>query len=246
MAARTLLEAQKAHGRAIYGTSGYACDIGDLFRYFRADQLSGFIAEVRRRVDRNMWHGFVASTPLGSLMDQEERRKFEDSLKQQDVPEATPDNVFATMNRLRGEAGVIFRRGLVNVFRRLSRDYQSHDGFKLGARLVMTHVTNGGSTFTRFTQWGEEKLRDLDRVFHVLDGNAAPEYQQGLCAAMRTAFHEKKSEAETDYFRVRWFQNGNAHLWLKRDDLAERANKLIAEHFGETLGVRPKRDQRAS
>ena len=95
------------------------------------------------------------------------------------------------------------------------------------------------SIVTQFgiNHYNEPTLQDLDRCFHVLDGKPAPEYQQGMCAAIRTALRDTKADViETPYFRVRWFRNGNAHLWFLREDLVEMANKLIAEHYGEVLG----------
>jgi hypothetical protein len=82
---------------------------------------------------------------------------------------------------------------------------------------------------------------DLDRVFHVLDGKVAPDYQQGLGAAIRETMARRDGtmQCESDYFRARWFKNRALHLWMKRADLVERANRLIAEHFGETLGAGP-------
>ena len=154
----------------------------------------------------------------------------------------TPDTVFATMARLAGDGEKIFRRGLVEVFRHLSRDYQSHDGFKIGDRVVLTGmVTSYGAGWYNMNHYREGTLQDLDRCFHVLDGKPAPEYQQGLCAAFRTSLAKKdgNNEFATEYYRVRWFKNGNAHLWFLRSDLVERANRMIADHFGEALGVRP-------
>ena len=46
----------------------------------------------------------------------------------------------------------------------------------------------------------------------------------------------RQSEVEDDYFKVRGFKNGNAHVWFKRDDLVEQVNKLLAEWYGETIG----------
>jgi predicted RNA methylase len=33
------------------------------------------------------------------------------------------------------------------------------------------------------------------------------------------------------------FKNGNAHVWFKRDDLLEKVNLLLAEHYGAALGA---------
>lgn len=45
----------------------------------------------------------------------------------------------------------------------------------------------------------------------------------------------RQTEVETDYFKVRIFKNGNAHLWFTRKDLVAKVNKLIGEYYGEVL-----------
>jgi|GEM_PF-2662357 len=74
---------------------------------------------------------------------------------------------------------------------------------------------------------------------HVLDGKPTPDYQQGVSAAIRSEIAGNKgAEVTTEYFRVRLFYGkGSAHFYPLRTDLVERANRLIAEHYGETLGA---------
>ena len=236
---RTLLAAQEAHKRAANRAQYVTTDfLKNLHHEKSVDRL---MDEVRQAVDRDMWRAFINGTALGSLMDKKERDIFDKSINE-NPPEATPETVFATMARLAGDGEKIFRRGLVEVFRPLSRDYQSHDGFKIGDRMVLTGiVTNAGFGWCSLNHYREGSLQDLDRCFHVLDKKPAPDYQNGLCAAFRTSLAARDGEREftTPYYRVRWFKNGNAHLWFLRDDLVEKANRLIADHFGEALGVRP-------
>ena len=193
-----------------------------------------FREKMRKSVDRDMWHSLMTSTQLWSVMDATARKQFEAELKS-DPPPATVENILATLSKLVRESGDLFNRGLVKAFQELSRDYRSNDGFKIGKRVVMEFVYD--STFGTFYTRAENELRDVDRVMHVLDGKPAPDYQQGLCAAMREKFRQRPEVRRvcTEYWDVRWFKNGNAHLYPLREDLVDRANRIIAEHFGETL-----------
>ena len=236
---RTLIAAQEAHQRAANGKQYITTEF--LKDLHRRDVKDMHAADTRKAIDRDMWRAFIDSTPLGSLMDKKERGLFEGSLKT-DPPEATPENVFATLSRLAGDGERIFRRGLVEAFRMLSSDYRSHDGFKIGGRVVLTGIVTGyGHGWYTLNTYRQDTLQDMDRCFHVLDGKGTPDYQQGLCAAFRTSLNARDGsrEFETPYYRVRRFQNGNAHLWFKRPDLVERANRLIADHYGEALGAGP-------
>jgi hypothetical protein len=231
----TLNAAEDAHQRACGGGRVSTQHLRDVQYSGERDRVA---AAARLEVDRGMWRHFIDATPLGSLMDAEERRRFEDSLKSEDVPEVTPDNVFATLSRLAGDADMIFRRGLVNAFRHFCGDYRSHDGFKIGPRFLIPRVVGGSGTFRYLNHYHTPEVQDIDRCMHVLDGKPAPEYQQGVRSAIEEGARRGHSEVTSDYFRVRlYYGNGNAHFYPLRQDLVTQANKLIAAHYGEALGA---------
>lgn len=241
-----LIEAQRLHAEAAPGTQVHALDDSMLrmFKYsenYSEKHVTDFLTEIKKGIDQDMWRSLITSTRLFSLMDTEEKKHFETDLKT-NPPEVTPDTVMATLDRLSADAGSIFRRGLVNAFTSLCRDYKSHDGFKIGDRLVIGYAV-------QFYKWGSfsssynstsDRLQDVDRVMHVLDGKPEPDYQNGLCAALRTALGDWKqtqsTEFSTPYWQCRFFKNGNIHLWPTRQDLVDKANKHIAEYFGPTIG----------
>ena len=129
----------------------------------------------------------------------------------------------------------------MNAFQSLSRDYRSNDGFKLGDRIVLNYiVSNYGMGHYSFNYNADDRLKDIDRCMHVLDGKPEPGYDQGLVAALRGSISGRApATIETPYWRAKWFKNGNAHLWPLRDDLIDKANRIIAEHFGATLAGPP-------
>src|SRR5581483_3915827 len=192
--AEYLRQAREAHARACIG-GGYITEIDHQTLRFNINDPAKFAESMHTIIDRDMWRAFIVNTPLGSLMDAEERRKFEDQIKGE-PPEVTADNVFATLSRVAGEAPMIFRRGLVNAFRNLSRDYKSHDGFKIGERIILTGIVTYDAKFggwLRTNYYREPEMQDVDRVMHVLDGKEAPQHQQGLTAAFREAVHNWKT-----------------------------------------------------
>jgi hypothetical protein len=74
----------------------------------------------------------------------------------------------------------------------------------------------------------------------VLDGSSVPEHYAGIVGKLRSTrtarFGAHQSECEDEYFLIRSYKNGNAHLWFKRDDLVEKVNKLLGEYYGEVIG----------
>jgi len=200
-----------------------------------------YLAFVTKGVDRSVWAHLIASTGLDKLMDRAERDAFRDALEK-DPPPATAENCFATMERLLGESDLIFKRGIATAFSRLDRRFRSHDGFKVGARMVLSHAFSEGS-WNHYSKH-DETLIDVERAFCQLDSKPQPERMGGIVGAVDEArrglgWGNHAFRAENDYFRVEAYKNGNAHLWFKRKDLVQRVNQLLADYYGAAVGASP-------
>lgn len=237
------------------------------YNFGHADEIKAFNAAVnlpdrerylrtaRRLTDINAWAWIIERTDLERLMDKEAKDKLRAAMayvpervngagqliNQQEIekglPPLTVDNILATLEQFMLDADMIFRRGIANAFSKLDRRFKSHDGFKIGSRVILTRA---------FNDWGSldygyvrDTLIDIERVFAMLDGKPAASFTSALNAvdADRRGRHgRRQSEVETEYFKIRGYMNGNAHLWFQRDDLVRKVNKLLAEHYGEVIG----------
>lgn len=237
------------------------------FTYDRISEIDNFYNAVKlpspdeyRRVARQItdlqcWAHIVTTTDLERLMDVQAKTELRDQMRyvpqrpknQREVitdeeaakglPPITAENIYATLEHFQANAGTIFRRGIANAFAALDRRFKSHDGFKIGSRVIVTRMFNehGGLA------WGDRRdtLIDVERVFAVLDGRAESAFQSTLHLLERERsgqWEPRQSEHENSYFKVRCFKNGNAHLWFTRDDLVRKVNKLLAEYYGEVIG----------
>lgn len=191
----------------------------------------------RQNLDAKVWMHLLSRTGMEKMMDKEALDKFYDDLCGS-VPEVTEDSIRATLEGLALDAKLIFQRGLANSFINLDRRFRSHDAFKLGSRVILTHVFDGYGMWNYHSRM-RETITDLERVFKVLDGH--PENIGALVTEIEKdrsqfrGFSARQSYTESTYFRIRCFQNGNAHLWFTRDDLVEKANLMLAEYYGEVL-----------
>jgi hypothetical protein len=154
----------------------------DVFIADNHDKPAKLTAAITADLDRAMWNSLLALTGVGGLMDKQARSEFERQLAS-DPPEVTFDNVRATFRQFRSDAHSIFRRGLVNVFTGLCRAYRSHDGFKIGHRIILEYVLTESGYFHR-----DDSLTDADRIMHVLDGKTIGEgWRSPLCSALSDA-----------------------------------------------------------
>ena len=227
----------------------------------RMPDRNQYLRTARRLIDCDVWAYIIERTDLERLMDKEAKDKLRDQMRyipersrrdgelitgdeiEAGLPPLTVDNVMATIEMFVGDAGLIFRRGIANAFSKLDRRFRSHDGFKIGGRVVLSYFFNSfGSIYGN----SRDTLIDVERVFAVLDGQPQADFRSALWALERDRrgrFNPRRSETETPYFRIKAYKNGNAHLWFTRDDLLEKVNKLLAEFYGEVVGDAQTREE---
>lgn len=207
-------------------------------RTYSTPSRDEFLEAATLQVDRVAWRHLLNVSGLERLMDQKAKREFHRQIDEAPPP-ATVETCHATMQDLFANAGSIFRRGIAETFSALDRRFKSHDGFKVGARIVLTRAMTEYGSWNHYAK-ADDALRDVERVFRILDGQQQPDYDAGILGVVSKARPRSLSGAaffaEDAYFRVRIFKNGNAHVWFKRDDLLERVNQLLADHYGAALG----------
>lgn len=224
--------AQVAHGGHGYGRSEQACAayFGERF------SAEASLAAMRRSLDTRIWTRLLEETGLRTMMDQKERDDFDRSLSGEEVPEATLENIGATFQRLCGDAELIFLRGLARSFSALDRRFKSHDGFKIGSRVILDRLMSSDTGHWNYGCRIEATLMDLERIFAILARlQPAPGALRRAIEADRPGWGPKQSQTQTRFFEVRVFKNGNAHLWFRDATLVAAVNRKLAEYYGEAL-----------
>ena len=198
-----------------------------------------FEVEMRRSVDGAVWGRIMEETRLKRLMDSTAKERLRIQLED-DPPQVSVENVHATIAGLVADAEMIFRRGMATCFSNLDRRFRTHDGFKVGRKIILDAM------FTEYGSWnhyGKQKntLLDVERTLRTLDGHGVTSDGPGIIDAIETEIRSwgmscRTATIEDDYIKVRTYGNGNCHVWFKRDDLIEKVNKLLAEYYGEVLG----------
>jgi hypothetical protein len=236
----------------VFGGESNVEEIQEFRNALRLPERARFMRTARKLLANGTWANIVRMTDLQRLMDYEAKETLRAQMAYvpdrvdrrgqlitekeaaKGLPPITVDNVYATIESFIADSGTIFRRGIANVFSKLDRRFKSHDGFKIGSRIILTYA---------FDSWGmltygaiRDKLIDVERVFAVLDGHPESSFESAVDALRTRGFRgASQSEHETPYFRIRVYKNGNAHLWLTRHDLVEKVNKLLAEYYGEVI-----------
>lgn len=193
-------------------------------------------------LDRKLWREAFDKTGFMRLMDAEAVRAFNRDLDK-NTPEFNEDNIRSTFLSAAQDADKMFARGLVNVFLSLRRDLHMNtdEPFKVNRKAGLGYMVQIGSVRViggwaprlrvSYNERPGAILNDIDRVFKVLDGkeHAPRALEHAINAAWESA--DGGQVYEDDYYRIRGFKNGNMHIIFKRDDLLEKANKIIADYY---------------
>lgn len=196
-----------------------------------------FLTEARRLIDVHVWSYIIHLTDMHSLMDKEEKEAMRQSL-QTDPPDVTVENVHATLTRFMADADTIWKRGLAKTFSALDRRFRSHTGWRFGSRIILPYAFDEYGSWS-FRNSHEDHLIDTERAFYILDGHTPPPNWYGIVDAVRRerlgGHGPRQSTVHSRFFKIKIFKNGNCHLWFTREDLVKKANRVLADYYGEVL-----------
>ena len=219
---------------------------------------SEYLTVAQRLMKVKTWAYLMERTNLEMLMDKEAKEKLRQQMayvapkvdrygaitNQADLdagmPPITVGNIEATLEGFMADSVTIWQRGIANVFSKLDRRFRSHDGFKIGSRVILT------GCFDSYGNWNyraaaQDSLIDIERIFYILSEEKPPVQSYGGAIGSVDQIRGGRSGArqdvvETKFFRIRIFQNGNAHLWFLDKELVVKVNKILADYYGEVIG----------
>jgi hypothetical protein len=200
---------------------------------------------IRRRIcryaDQDIWSRLMNDTGMFTLMSEAQRKEWDRQLYSDDCPEISLENVLATFRQLHAAKGATFEQGVIDVFRNLSWDYKTNNPRFLGRRIIIDGVLEHqrGRYFSVRT-YAQSRINDLARPLWLLDGKNVPDFRVSegvqLSDFIRQGGADSVGEVLTcEYFTVRAFKKGSAHITFTRPDLVERVNDIIARHYPGAL-----------
>ncbi len=195
------------------------------------EATDGRMRTITREVDCSVWTYLIGATELQSLMDADTLAAFREQVRKE-PPAVTLDNLISTLTDLRDRRGTIMQQSLVNLFRKLSRAFANNDAFRLKRKIIRQNALTQYGGFYGYTR---DIVSDLDRLFHTLDGKPAPSHLGDAANIVATAHRAHEKGCESEYFRFELYLNGNLHIVFKRPDIVAKANKIVADYYGEAL-----------
>ncbi|CQJ47546.1 DUF4942 domain-containing protein [Yersinia rohdei] len=195
-----------------------------------------------RNLDRSIWQGLMKKSGMLSLMDAQARDQWYRNLEGDNIPAISEESIYSTFEQLHRDKDNVFERGVINVFKSLSWDYKSNHPCKFGKKIIVNNLVS-------YTQWGftlnhsyrRDQLADLERMLYLLDGKPIPDNRgdvtNRLMEHIRANPHIAKVY-EDDYFSIKYFMKGSAHLTFRKPELIDKMNGIIAKHYPGMLAER--------
>ncbi|EAN9728913.1 DUF4942 domain-containing protein [Salmonella enterica] len=193
------------------------------------------------QADRNIWQRLMEDTGMLTLMSAAQKKQWRTDLYSDNCPEISLDNVLATFRQLNASKAETFEQGVIDVFRNLSWDYRTNNPRYLGKRIIIDGVLDNyqGKLYS-VRSYGQDRINDLARPFWLLDGKTVPDFRVSegvqLSDFIQQGGVNSVGELLTcDYFTLRVFKKGSAHITFTRPDLVDRVNDIIARHYPGAL-----------
>ncbi|SUQ38094.1 z1226 protein [Yersinia pseudotuberculosis] len=195
-----------------------------------------------RNLDRSIWQGLMKKSGMLSLMDAQARDQWYRNLEGDNIPAISEESIYSTFEQLHRDKDNVFERGVINVFKSLSWDYKSNHPYKFGKKIIVNNLVS-------YTQWGftlnhsyrRDQLADLERMLFLLEGKVIPDNQGDVTTRLyehMSANRQMTKVYEDDYFAIKYFMKGSAHLTFRKPGLMDKMNDIIAKHYPSVLPER--------
>lgn len=212
----------------------WAMKLGHRYDSWLTEKADKAMPAVTRNIDSSIWCDLMLKSGMMALMDAQARDQWHKNLEEGDLPAISEANILSTFEQLHQNKMEVFERGIINVFKGLSWDYKTNSPCRFGKKIIINNlVTHNRWGFSLNWGWRRDQLADLERMLFLLSGKSIPDNRSDITTRLMAHIRDNpdKDVYEDEFFRVRYFQKGTAHLTFKRLDLVERMNDIIAKHY---------------
>ena len=197
---------------------------------------------ITRNMDRDIWRDLMKKSGMLSLMDAQARDQWYNSLEKDDIPAISEANILSTFEQLHQSKDEVFERGIINVFKGLSWNYKTNSPCSFGKKIIVSNLVS-------YNQWGftlnhnyrRDQLADLERMLYRLDGKTIPDNRADITARLYdhiSASQKVAKDYQDEYFAIKYFMKGSAHLTFKKPALVDKLNDIVAKHYPGMLPAR--------
>ncbi|MBU3799049.1 MULTISPECIES: DUF4942 domain-containing protein [Citrobacter] len=219
----------------------WAMKVGHRYDSWMTENTDKALPAITRNIDRSIWRDLMLKSGMMALMDAQARDQWHKNLEEGDLPAISEANILSTFEQLHRNKMDVFERGIINVFKGLSWDYKTNSPCSFGKKIIVNSLVNYNRWgFSLNWGWRRDQLADLERMLFLLDGKPIPDNRGDATIRLMEHIRDNPSKVayEDDFFSIRYFQKGTAHIIFKRPDLTEKMNDIVAKHYPGMLAAR--------
>ena len=189
------------------------------------------------------WSEVLRSTKVSSKLSSKAQQRLEADFERIKRLDFSASNVYSFLIGLIESQGDMHLQMACDCFDEITKYHEDNAVWYMGWKSNDKHRTAGRRIkMTRFilpgfsASWdksleygAEQRLRDFDKVFEVLDGKVVGS-SYGLADLFKRCGQTLANgeRLASDYFEVRWYPGrGTVHFFPKRKDLIDRLNRLV-------------------
>ncbi|WP_156343841.1 DUF4942 domain-containing protein, partial [Yersinia similis] len=120
--------------------------------------------------------------------------------------------------------------------------FKTNSPCQFGKKIIISNLVSCNQWgFTLNHGYRRDQLADLERMLYLLDSKPIPDNRGDVTTRLYAHISANPHIAkvyEDDYFSIKYFMKGSAHLVFKRSDLVNNMNDIVAKHYPEMLATR--------
>jgi len=230
-----LADAERALDAAFLTRGGFRIDPSYEGRSADWDKPERALARLRDMA----WRCIVGRLELRRIMSSKRWDELCDAIDKGKLPEITVENVEAVCSQWAGSIPDMWTEAVREVFEYLrprNSALKTNSELEVPRKIIRQNIVSMHLDYPitpSVSYYHRQYIASVERVFRGLDGKGqtlgyyTSELEQALEASAK-AYKATgvATDAETEYFRVRVYGNGNAHIWFKRLDLLAKLNAI--------------------
>jgi hypothetical protein len=216
----------------------WAMKSGHRYDSWLTEKVDKAMPVITRNIDCSVWRDLMLKSGMLALMDAQARDQWHKNLEEGELPAINEANILTTFEQLHLNKMDVFERGIINVFKGLSWDYKTNSPCSFGKKIIVNNlVSHNRWGFSLNWGWRRDQLADLERMLFLLDAKPIPDNRSDISTRLMKHIRDNptKDVYEDEFFSIRYFQKGTAHLTFKRLELVEMMNNIIAKHYPGVL-----------
>lgn len=189
------------------------------------DDPERLIKNSRAVILKGAWKAVTDKIELRKLMTSRKYKEMMAEIEAGKLPEFTLENIYTIIRQFAGDMPRLLNESLIETFEYLRPRRSTHktnSEYQIGKKVIKTYVM---TSYIGVSHYHDQDIISLHNTFSLLDGKG-PAKENDTLTSINHAYREKKTSCETEYFKFKWYGNGNLHIEFKRMDLVKELNRI--------------------